>query len=170
DDYETMREVIRRRYSRVLKENRQLPDLIIVDGGKGQMSVARDVLENELGLSIPLAGLVKDDKHKTGNLLYGNPPEIIDLERNSNEFYLVQRIQEEVHRFAISFHRQLRSKGLIQSELDKISGVGEKRRQLLLTHFQSVEGIKKADKTAITKLGIPSNVADNILNTLQNTD
>src|SRR5699024_5908757 len=170
DDYETMREVIRRRYGRVLKEKRRLPDLIIVDGGKGQMSVARDVLENELGLSIPLAGLVKDDKHKTGNLLYGNPPEIIDLERNSNEFYLVQRIQEEVHRFAISFHRQLRSKGLIQSELDKISGVGEKRRQLLLTHFQSVEGIKKADKTAITKLGIPSNVADNILNTLQNTD
>lgn len=170
DDYETMREVIRRRYSRVLKENRELPDLIIVDGGKGQMSVARDILENELGLSIPLAGLVKDDKHKTGELLYGDPPAVIDLERNSNEFYLVQRIQEEVHRFAISFHRQLRSKGLIQSELDKIPGVGEKRRQLLLSHFQSVEGIKKAEKKDITNLGIPINIAENILNTLQNTD
>jgi len=170
DDYETMREVIRRRYSRVLKENRELPDLIIVDGGKGQMSVARDILENELGLSIPLAGLVKDDKHKTGELLYGDPPAVIDLERNSNEFYLVQRIQEEVHRFAISFHRQLRSKGLIQSELDKIPGVGEKRRQLLLSHFQSVEGIKKAEKEDITNLGIPINIAENILNTLQNTD
>src|SRR5699024_12742764 len=110
------------------------------------------------------------DKHKTGNLLYGNPPEIIDLERNSNEFYLVQRIQEEVHRFAISFHRQLRSKGLIQSELDKISGVGEKRRQLLLTHLQSVERIKKEEKKDITNLGIPINIAENILNTLQNTD
>src|SRR5699024_7448107 len=118
DDYETMREVIRRRYTRVLKEAAPLPALIIVDGGKGQMSAARDILENELGLSIPLAGLVKDDKHKTGELLYGNPPEVIPLKRNSNEFYLVQRIQEEVHRFAISFHRQLRGKGVIQSELD----------------------------------------------------
>jgi len=135
DDYETMREVIRRRYTRVLKEAAPLPDLIIVDGGKGQMSAARDILENELGLSIPLAGLVKDDKHKTGELLYGNPPEVIPLKRNSNEFYLVQRIQEEVHRFAISFHRQLRGKGVIQSELDKIPGIGPKRRNLLLTHF-----------------------------------
>lgn len=163
DDYETMREVIRRRYKRVLLENLPLPDLIIVDGGKGQMSVAREVLEDELGLSIPLCGLVKDDKHKTGELLYGDPPEVVPLERRSNEFYLVQRIQEEVHRFAITFHRQLRGKGLIQSELDKISGVGPKRRNLLLTHFKSIDAIKEAEISELTSLGIPKNVAENIL-------
>lgn len=162
DDYEMMREVIRRRYRRVLLEKLPLPDLIIVDGGKGQMSAARDVLENELGLSIPLSGLVKDDKHKTGELLYGDPPEIIPLERRSNEFYLVQRIQDEVHRFAITFHRQLRGKGLIQSELDKIPGVGPKRRNTLLTHFKSITEIKKASIAAIMKLGIPENVATSI--------
>lgn len=166
DDYDTMREVIRRRYTRVLKDSLPLPDLIIVDGGKGQISAARDVLENELGLSIPLSGLVKDDKHKTGELLYGNPPEIVPLERNSNEFYLVQRIQDEVHRFAISFHRQLRGKGLIQSELDKVPGIGAKRRKLLLTHFKSINDIKRADITEITKLGIPKNIAENMLDIL----
>src|SRR5690625_4237844 len=167
DDYETMREVIRRRYLRVLKEAAPLPDLIIVDGGKGQMSAARDILENELGLSIPLAGLVKDDKHKTGELLYGNPPEVIPLKRNSNEFYLVQRIQEEVHRFAISFHRQLRGKGVIQSELDKIPGIGPKRRNLLLTHFKSMNAIKPASIEDITKLGIPKDVAKKVLAEIQ---
>lgn len=163
DDYETMREVIRRRYRRVLTEELPLPDLIIVDGGKGQMSAALDVLENEFNLSIPLCGLVKDDNHKTGELLYGDPPTIIPLERRSNEFYLVQRIQDEVHRFAISFHRQLRGKGLIQSELDQIDGVGAKRRNLLLTHFKSINEIKGANIEDITKLGIPTNVANNIL-------
>lgn len=163
DDYDTMREVIRRRYKRVLLEKLPLPDLIIVDGGKGQMSAAKEVLEDELGLSIPLCGLVKDDKHKTGELLYGDPPEVVPLERRSNEFYLVQRIQEEVHRFAITFHRQLRGKGLIQSELDKISGVGPKRRNLLLTHFKSIEAIREAEVSDITNLGIPKNVAENIL-------
>ena len=163
DDYDTMREVIRRRYKRVLLEKLPLPDLIIVDGGKGQMSAAKEVLEDELGLSIPLCGLVKDDKHKTGELLYGDPPEVVPLERRSNEFYLVQRIQEEVHRFAITFHRQLRGKGLIQSELDKISGVGPKRRNLLLTHFKSIDAIREAEVSDITKLGIPKNVAENIL-------
>lgn len=162
DDYETMREVIRRRYTRVLTENLALPDLIIVDGGKGQISVARDVLENELGLSIPLAGLVKDDKHKTGELLFGEPPEIIPLKRRSNEFYLVQRIQDEVHRFAITFHRQLRGKGMVQSELDKIKGIGTKRRNLLLTHFKSINEIKSAEVDTITKLGIPKNIAEDI--------
>ncbi|WP_010651084.1 excinuclease ABC subunit UvrC [Oceanobacillus massiliensis] len=166
DDYETMREVIRRRYSRVLKENLPLPDLIFVDGGKGQMSAALDVLENELGLSIPLAGLAKDDKHKTSELLFGMPPVIVQLERQSQEFYLVQRIQDEVHRFAISFHRQLRGKSLFQSELDKIPGIGEKRRKLLLTHFKSVNEIRKANVTDITKLGIPKNTANEILNHL----
>ncbi|MFD2046258.1 excinuclease ABC subunit UvrC [Ornithinibacillus salinisoli] len=163
DDYETMREVIRRRYTRVLKESLPLPDLIVIDGGKGQMSAALDVLENELGVDIPLCGLAKDDKHKTSELLYGNPPTVIPLSRKSQEFYLVQRIQDEVHRFAISFHRQLRGKSLFQSELDKIPGVGEKRRKLLLTHFKSVNDIKKAKLTDITKLGVPQNIAEEII-------
>ncbi|MBM7597771.1 excinuclease ABC subunit C [Virgibacillus halotolerans] len=170
DDYETMREVIRRRYSRVLKDKLPLPDLIIVDGGKGQMSVALDVLENELGLDIPLCGLVKDDKHKTSELLYGSPPEIMDLSRKSQEFYLVQRIQDEVHRFAITFHRQLRGKGLFQSELDRIPGVGEKRRKLLLTHFKSLGEIKKASIADLTKLGIPINTAEDIIGHLNEKD
>ncbi|SDQ45253.1 excinuclease ABC subunit UvrC [Virgibacillus salinus] len=167
DDYETMREVVRRRYKRVLKENLPLPDLIIVDGGKGQMSAALDVLENELGLDIPLCGLAKDDKHKTSELLYGFPPAVIPLSRQSQEFYLVQRIQDEVHRFAISFHRQLRGKGLFQSELDKIPGVGEKRRRLLLTHFKSVTEIRNASLPELTKLGIPANIAEIILHHLK---
>ncbi|MFZ3576368.1 excinuclease ABC subunit UvrC [Virgibacillus sp. DJP39] len=166
DDYETMREVIRRRYTRVLKEKLPLPDLIMVDGSKGQISAALDVLENELGLDIPLCGLAKDDKHKTSELLYGSPPTIIDLSRKSQEFYLVQRIQDEVHRFAITFHRQLRGKNLFQSELDKIPGVGEKRRRLLLTHFKSIDEIKNKSVLDITKLGIPRNTAELILDHL----
>lgn len=162
DDYEMMREVIRRRYTRVLKENLPLPDLIIVDGGKGQMSAALDVLENELGLDIPLCGLVKDDKHKTSEILYGNPPERVELKRQSQPFYLVQRIQEEVHRFAITFHRELRGKGLFQTELDNIPQVGEKRRKLLLTHFQTIDKIKSAAVDEIVKLGIPRVVAEGI--------
>lgn len=166
DDYDTMREVIRRRYTRILKEKLPLPDLIIVDGGKGQMSVALDVLENELGLDIPLAGLVKDDKHKTGELLYGTPPEIVTLKRQSEVFYLVQRIQDEVHRFAITFHRQLRGKSMVRSELDQIPGIGAKRRTLLLTHFKNITEIKRAEITDITKLGIPKNIATQILEQL----
>ncbi|WP_080876282.1 excinuclease ABC subunit UvrC [Oceanobacillus timonensis] len=167
DDYDTMREVIRRRYTRVLREDLPLPDLIIVDGGKGQMSAAADVLENELGLSIPLAGLAKDDKHKTSELLYGDPPEVIPLKRQSQAFYLVQRIQDEVHRFAITFHRQLRGKGVIQSELDRIPGVGEKRRKLLLTHFKTVEEIKNASLEEMRKIGIPQNIATEIIEHLK---
>src|SRR5699024_12873635 len=125
---------------------------------------ARDVLENQLGLSVPLCGLVKDERHKTGELLFGDPPEVVPLERRSNEFYLVQRIQEEVHRFAITFHRQLRGKGVMQSELDKIPGVGVKRRNLLLTHSKSIQAIKDAAIEDITSLGIPKNVGENILN------
>lgn len=169
DDYETMREVIRRRYSRVLKESLPLPDLIIVDGGKGQMSAAMDVLENELGLDVPLCGLAKDDKHRTSELLYGFPPEVVPLSRQSQEFYLIQRVQDEVHRFAITFHRQLRGKNLFQSELDKIPGVGEKRRKLLLTHFKSIQEIRKASIQDITKLGIPLNIAEEII-TFLNTE
>ncbi|MDM8100499.1 MULTISPECIES: excinuclease ABC subunit UvrC [Oceanobacillus] len=167
DDYETMREVIRRRYTRVLREELPLPDLIIVDGGKGQMTSASDVLENELGLSIPLAGLAKDDRHKTSELLYGEPPEVIPLKRQSQAFYLVQRIQDEVHRFAITFHRQLRGKGLFQSELDRIPGVGEKRRKLLLTHFKSVEEIKNASLEDMRKIGIPKNIATEVIGHLK---
>lgn len=166
DDYETMREVIRRRYTRVLKEQLPLPDLIIVDGGKGQMSAALDVLENELSLDIPLCGLVKDDRHQTSELLYGNPPVIIPLSRRSKEFYLVQRIQDEVHRFAITFHRQLRGKSAFQSKLDKIPGVGEKRRTLLLRHFKSIDEIREASEEDITRLGIPANTAREIIKQL----
>ncbi|TMN21110.1 excinuclease ABC subunit UvrC [Lentibacillus cibarius] len=167
DDYDTMREVIRRRYTRVLKENQPLPDLIIVDGGKGQMNAAMDVLENELGLDVPLCGLAKDEKHKTSELLYGTPPTPIDLPRKSQEFHLVQRIQDEVHRFAISFHRQLRGKNLFRSELDKIPGVGEKRKQILLHHFKSVNEIRNAEVDDIIKLGVPRNVAESILSHLK---
>lgn len=166
DDYATMQEVIRRRYTRVLKEELPLPDLIIVDGGKGQMSAALDVLENELGLDIPLCGLVKDDKHKTSELLYGDPPNVVSLSRSSQEFYLVQRIQDEVHRFAITFHRQLRGKSVFQSELDKIPGVGEKRRLLLLRHFKSIDQIKQSSVSDITRLGIPKNIATAIIEQL----
>lgn len=170
DDYEMMREVIRRRYTRVLKEDLPLPDLIIVDGGKGQMNAATDILENELGLDIPLCGLAKDERHQTSELLYGNPPQRVPLERSSTQFYLVQRIQDEVHRFAISFHRQLRGKGIFQSELDQITGVGEKRKRLLLTHFRHVQNIKEASIEEITRLGIPKNIAENIITHLNQTE
>ncbi|KGX84811.1 excinuclease ABC subunit UvrC [Pontibacillus marinus] len=167
DDYDTMREVIRRRYKRVGKDGLPLPDLIFVDGGKGQMSAAMEVLENELGLDIPLCGLAKDEKHRTSELLYGDPPQIVEMDRQSQEFYLIQRVQDEVHRFAISFHRQLRGKGVIQSELDQIPGVGEKRRRLLLRHFHSVQKIRESSVEDITKLGIPANVATTMLNHLR---
>ncbi|MCD5323784.1 MULTISPECIES: excinuclease ABC subunit UvrC [Pontibacillus] len=163
DDYDTMREVIRRRYKRVIRDGLPLPDLIVVDGGKGQMSAATEVLENELGLDIPLCGLAKDDKHRTSELLYGDPPAVVEMDRQSQEFYLIQRVQDEVHRFAISFHRQLRGKGAIQSELDKIPGVGEKRRKLLLRHFQSVRHIKESEIEDLTKLGVPKPLAQTIL-------
>ena len=150
DDYESMREVVRRRYSRVLNEDLPLPDLIIIDGGKGHIEAVRDVLENELGLDVPIAGLVKDEKHRTSQLLYGNPLEIVALARNSQEFYLLQRIQDEVHRFAITFHRQLRGKNAFHSMLDDIPGIGEKRKKLLLKEFGSVKKMKEATMEQIT--------------------
>jgi excinuclease ABC subunit C len=166
DDYDTMREVIRRRYTRVIKEGLPLPDLILVDGGKGQMSAATDVLENELGLDIPLCGLAKDDKHRTSELLYGDPPQVVPLDRKSQPFYLIQRIQDEVHRFAITFHRQLRGKNTFQSVLDEIEGVGQKRKRLLLRHFQSIDQMKEATVEQFTKLGIPKPIAEKILHAL----
>jgi excinuclease ABC subunit C len=167
DDYESMREVVRRRYSRVLQENLPLPDLIIIDGGKGHIESVRDILENELGLDIPLAGLAKDEKHRTSQLLYGNPLEAIPLERTSQEFYLLQRIQDEVHRFAITFHRQIRGKGVFQSLLDEIEGIGEKRKKALLKHFGSVKKMKEAKLEDFTAIGIPLNVANELLKKLQ---
>ncbi|MCM3193457.1 excinuclease ABC subunit UvrC [Priestia megaterium] len=167
DDYSSMREVVRRRYSRALKEGLPLPDLIVVDGGKGHLAAVQDVLENELGLLVPTAGLVKDDKHRTSNLMMGEPPQIIPLERNSQEFYLLQRIQDEVHRFAITFHRQVRSKSAFQSVLDDIPGVGEKRKKALLKHFGSVKKLKEATVEDIRNSGVPQNIAEKIYETLQ---
>ncbi|OIK10036.1 excinuclease ABC subunit C [Bacillus sp. MUM 116] len=167
DDYESMREVTRRRYSRALKEELPLPDLIIIDGGKGHVEAVRDVLENELGLDIPLSGLVKDEKHRTSQLLYGNPLEIVPLARNSQEFYLLQRIQDEVHRFAITFHRQIRGKTAFQSLLDDIPGIGEKRKKLLLKQFGSVKKMKEASLEELTAAGLPVNVAEELMKKLQ---
>lgn len=166
NDVETMREVIRRRYTRVLKENRPLPDLILVDGGKGQIHAAQDILENELGLFIAVGGMVKDDKHQTAKLLAGEPVQEVNIKRGSETFYLIQRIQEEVHRFAISFHRQVRSKSLIQSELDKIPGIGPKRRQLLYKHFGSLENIRNATIEEFRQAGIGDLLARTIINSL----
>ncbi|PEZ42071.1 excinuclease ABC subunit C [Bacillus thuringiensis] len=162
DDYESMREVVRRRYTRALKENLPLPDLIIIDGGKGHLAAASDILENELGLYIPMAGLVKDDKHKTSHLIIGDPPEPVVLERNSQEFYLLQRIQDEVHRFAITFHRQLHGKSVIQSALDDIPGIGDKRKKVLLKHFGSLKKMKEASVAEFVEAGMPKNVAETI--------
>lgn len=162
DDYESMREVVRRRYTRALKEGLPLPDLIIIDGGKGHLAAASDVLENELGLYIPMAGLVKDDKHKTSHLIIGDPPEPVMLERNSQEFYLLQRVQDEVHRFAITFHRQLHGKSVIQSALDDIPGIGDKRKKVLLKHFGSLKKMKEASIEEFVEAGMPKSVAETI--------
>jgi excinuclease ABC subunit C len=166
DDYASMREVIYRRYSRVLKESLPLPDLILIDGGKGQVDVAKDVLENQLGLDIPIAGLAKNDKHKTSELLFGPTLEVISLERNSQEFFLLQRIQDEVHRFAITFHRQLRSKNSFASKLDGIEGLGPKRKKTLLKEFKSLKNITAATIEDLQAVGLPKNVAQNVHNAL----
>ncbi|MBO1308460.1 excinuclease ABC subunit UvrC [Enterococcus sp. 669A] len=162
DDYASMREVIYRRYSRVLKENLPFPDLIVIDGGKGQVDAAKDVLDNQLGLDIPIAGLAKDDKHKTSELLFGPDLARIPLERNSQEFFLLQRIQDEVHRFAITFHRQLRSKNSFASKLDSIEGLGPKRKKTLLKEFKSLKNIQAASVEELQSIGLPKNVAENV--------
>lgn len=160
DDYASMREVIYRRYSRVLKEGLPFPDLILIDGGKGQVDVAKDVLANKLGVDIPVAGLAKNDKHKTSELLFGPNLEVVPLERNSQEFFLLQRIQDEVHRFAITFHRQLRSKNSFASKLDNIEGLGPKRKKNLLKEFKSLKNITAASVEELRKAGLPETVAD----------
>ena len=160
DDYASMREVIRRRYGRVQREALTPPDLIVIDGGQGQVNIAKQVIQDELGLDIPIAGLQKNDKHQTHELLFGDPLEVVELSRNSQEFFLLQRIQDEVHRFAITFHRQLRSKNSFSSQLDGIDGLGPKRKQNLMKHFKSLTKIKEASVDEIVEVGIPRAVAE----------
>ncbi|HEW7518719.1 TPA: excinuclease ABC subunit UvrC [Streptococcus pneumoniae] len=160
DDYASMREVIRRRYGRVQREALTPPDLIVIDGGQGQVNIAKQVIQEELGLDIPIAGLQKNDKHQTHELLFGDPLEVVDLSRNSQEFFLLQRIQDEVHRFAITFHRQLRSKNSFSSQLDGIDGLGPKRKQNLMRYFKSLTKIKEASVDEIVEVGVPRAVAE----------
>lgn len=160
DDYASMREVIRRRYGLVQRDGLTPPDLIVIDGGQGQVNIAKQVIQEELGLDIPIAGLQKNDKHQTHELLFGDPLEVVELSRNSQEFFLLQRIQDEVHRFAITFHRQLRSKNSFSSQLDGIEGLGPKRKQNLMKHFKSLTKIKEASVDEIVEVGVPRAVAE----------
>lgn len=144
DDYASMQEVVRRRYTRMMEEGTTLPDLIITDGGQGQMSVVRQVVEGELGLQIPIAGLAKDDRHRTNELLYGNPPKTIALKTDSELFHVLTRIQDEVHRYAIQFHRDKRSKHALHSALDDIPGIGPATREKLLSEFKNIKRIREA--------------------------
>ncbi|MDO4432912.1 MAG: excinuclease ABC subunit UvrC [Aerococcaceae bacterium] len=166
NEFAHTQEVIRRRYTRLLRENKPLPDLILMDGGKIQVRAARDVLENELGLAIPVAGMVKNDKHKTAALLDGYLEELVDIDPRSQAFHFIQRVQEEVHRYAISYHRQMRSKTQFGSVLDTIEGVGPATRTKLLKHFKSLSAIQASDVQTITQLGIPQKVAERILEQL----
>ena len=150
DDYASMHEVVSRRYRRLLDEQQPLPDLIIADGGRGQMEVIRQVIQDELGLDIPIAGLAKDDRHRTNELLYGFPPRVIGMKTDSELFRLLTHIQDEVHRFAITFHRDKRSKHQLHSELDDIRGIGPKTKELLLKQFKSVKRMKAADIQSLT--------------------
>ena len=152
DDYASMQEVVRRRYKRMIESETPLPDLIITDGGKGQMEVVRAVIEDELQLAIPIAGLAKDNRHRTNELLYGFPPQTIGIPTNSELFKVLTQIQDEVHRFAISFHRDKRSKHQLHSELDDIKGIGSKSKEQLLQHFKTVKKIKEADIQELTEI------------------
>ena len=152
DDYASMKEVVHRRYSRLKEEGEPLPDLIITDGGKGQMEVVRQVVYDELGLKIPIAGLAKNDKHRTNELLYGNPVQTIGIDIKSELFHVLTRLQDEVHRFAITFHRDKRSKHALQSELDNIKGIGEKTKNMLWEHFKSLKKIKEADLKTLSEV------------------
>lgn len=167
NEFATTQEVIRRRYSRLLKERKDMPDLILMDGGKVQVNAARDVLENEFGLDIPVAGMVKDKKHRTAGLIFGNELEQVVLNPRSQAFHLVQRIQEEVHRFAITFHRNVRGKNSFTSQLDDVEGVGPKTRTKVLRHFKSMKRLQEADIEEITGLGIPVKVAERIKDTIK---
>jgi excinuclease ABC subunit C len=152
DDYASMKEVVGRRYSRLIEEKAPLPDLIIADGGKGQMDAIRQIIEEELHLQIPIAGLAKDRKHRTSELLFGFPPQTIGMKQGTPLFQLMEQIQDEVHRFAITFHREKRSKRQVSSALDSINGIGEKTKTLLLQHFKSVKRIKEAPEEELIEL------------------
>ena len=145
DDYASMREVVRRRYNRLIEENSTLPDLIIADGGIGQMQVIREVVEGELGLKIPIAGLKKDNRHRTNTLLYGEPIQEFGMKVTDEVFRLMVEIQDKVHRFAITYHKKRRSKSQVKSELDDIQGVGPATKQKILHHFGSVARAKRAE-------------------------
>ena len=170
DDYASMREVIKRRYSRVIRDGLTPPDLIVIDGGQGQVNVAKEVIQDQLGLDIPIAGLQKNDKHQTHELLFGDPLQVVELSRNSQEFFLLQRIQDEVHRFAITFHRKLRSKNSFSSQLDGIEGLGPKRKQNLMKHFKSLTKIKEASVDQIVEVGVPRAVAEAVREKLNPVD
>ncbi|MEG0908274.1 MAG: excinuclease ABC subunit UvrC, partial [Lactococcus sp.] len=161
DDYASMREVITRRYSRAMREGTALPDLIAMDGGAGQVNAAKAILK-EIGLDIPVAGMAKNDKHQTSELLFGDPLEVVPLSRQSQEFFLLQRIQDEVHRFAITFHRQVRGKNTFSSKLDGITGLGPKRKQKLMTTFKSLKAISEADVAQVAEAGVPYDVAERV--------
>ena len=150
DDYASMKEVVKRRYSRMMEEGTPLPDLIITDGGKGQMEVVRQVLEDELNININIAGLAKDDKHRTNELLYGFPPVVIGMKTDSELFHILTQIQDEVHRYAITFHRDKRSKNALKSEIDDIKGIGPKTKEVLMAKFKSVKRIKNASLEELT--------------------
>ncbi|WP_373836896.1 excinuclease ABC subunit UvrC [Jeotgalibaca arthritidis] len=170
NEFATTQEVIRRRYSRLLRERKPLPDLILMDGGKVQIRAAKEVLEDELGIHIPIAGMVKNKKHKTASLMYGDDNDVIDLDPRSQAFHLVQRIQDEVHRFAITFHRQIRGKNSFSSLLDDIDGVGPKTRTKVLRHFKTMTNIRQASLDDIKKLGISEKVATSIKEVFQNEE
>ena len=169
DDYASMKEVVRRRYTRLIEENLRLPDLIITDGGKGQMEVVREVVEDELGLHIPIAGLAKNDRHRTNELLYGFPPVVVGMNTNSELFHILTRIQDEVHRFAITFHRDKRSKRALHSELDEIPGIGPKTKELLLKSFKTLKKIQESDIETISKI-IGQKKAELIINYFKNKE
>ena len=168
DDYASMREVVERRYKRCIEEGEDLPDLIIADGGKGQMEAIRGVIEDELGLKIKIAGLVKDGKHRTTELIVGDNGETVGLKQNTTLFRLMTQIQDEVHRFAITFHRDKRSKRQTMSELDSIKGIGEKSKQALLLHFKSVKRIKEATIDELAGI-IGKSKAESLHDALKNT-
>lgn len=152
DDYASMQEVVRRRYSRMVEEKTPLPDLIITDGGKGQMDVVRDVIVDQLHLNIPIAGLAKNDRHRTNELLFGFPPQTIGIDIKSELFKLLTQIQDEVHRYAITFHRDKRSKHALHSELDDIKGIGPKAKEALLKRFKTVKAIKESNSEALEEV------------------
>ena len=152
DDYASMKEVVHRRYTRLLEEQAPLPDLIVADGGKGQMEVIRQVIQDELQLDIPIAGLAKDNRHRTNELLFGFPPRVIGMKTESELFRVLTQLQDEVHRFAITFHREKRSKHALQSELDSIKGIGEKTRDGLLKALKSVKRISEAELTQLAEV------------------